>query len=111
MPDATMSAISTCGAHGVLPSVPTVIFTPAADIFAEQRQHVCVHRHGCTYRARIRDAIAGARLAATDDVQTFDQAVGRGQEAILRIEPGETRGLGLRLHIVARILGVEHVEQ
>ena len=30
MPDATMSAISTCGPHGVLPSVPSAMRTPAA---------------------------------------------------------------------------------
>ena len=37
MPAATMSAISTCGAHGVLPSVPTAIVTPAAESFARLR--------------------------------------------------------------------------
>ena len=31
MPDATMSAISTCGAQGVLPPVRTTIFIPAAE--------------------------------------------------------------------------------
>ena len=37
MPAATMSAISTCGAYGVLPSVPTTMRTPAAFIFARLR--------------------------------------------------------------------------
>ena len=37
MPAATMSAISTCAAHGVLPSVPSAIFTPAPFSFARLR--------------------------------------------------------------------------
>ena len=37
IPAATMSSISACGPHGVLPSVPSAIFTPAAFIFARLR--------------------------------------------------------------------------
>ena len=37
IPAATMSSISTCGAHGVLPSVPSAIVTPASDSFFRLR--------------------------------------------------------------------------
>src|SRR5438094_676402 len=38
IPAATMSSISRCGAYGVLPSVPTTTFTPAAVRFADDRR-------------------------------------------------------------------------
>ena len=43
--------------------------------------------------------------------EALDQPVGRREHAILRVELGEPRGLGLRLDVVARVLRVEHVEQ
>ena len=50
---------------------------------------------------------AGGRLNA----EALDQPVLGREHAILRIELGEPRGLGLLLHVVARVLRIEHVEQ
>src|SRR5690348_2998349 len=54
------------------------------------------------------------RLVSGDcyrNIEALDQTVLGRENAILRIELRKTRGLGLLLHVVARVLRIEHIEQ
>ena len=62
IPAATMSSISTCGAYGVLPSVPTTILMPAALSFARLRAWML--QKSCAFASALFAASILAKSAA-----------------------------------------------